>query len=348
MEAQITQPCYIPLSQRYAHVWKDTERKFNAKQIEKASPKPPFISECEYQVESSNIGDLLHPPPSPALSFEQLFEGFGHGTTNDKLGVSPTNFTRFEQLPAELRLEIWRMACGQGRNIKYEMRPFGTQGECVCNSVSNTPEPGVLSACKESREEALKHYSLCLGTKADRTTLRLEAQRRIWFNSKVDTMCVGLDFSLYCIGARSGDFFTTCATMSMSSLAFNIYQRYSWGEPVWEVDWNDIFRAIDAYGARSSELQEIILYYDMDIEPEYQWAGSEFVELDWSAMDPYCEKMNHLQTVQRELLRDSPGLEPDWRAVTRERMLEIWGNIQSKVILMDVKVNNDRQPRQMD
>ncbi|QSZ37518.1 hypothetical protein DSL72_008616 [Monilinia vaccinii-corymbosi] len=333
MEAQLTRPHYTSQSQS----WRDIASKLYAQNPNEVPLKPLFIAECDYQVESDKISSLS--PRSAALSFERLSKDYGRGTRNSRLDVAPTTFTCFKSLPAELRLLIWGMACGQQRNVNIGFRSIADD---LFTYASNTPAPGVLYTCRESRDEGLKYYKLCFGTSFNSAKLSIAAQPRILCNFKADTICLDLNFKLGWIGQHYEDFFMKAATTDMSSLAFNIdhFIGYNPTRRDFEVDWSSIFRIVDAYGGRSSVLREIILYHDMEEKPKSQPVGSEFVELDWSAMDPDCQKMQQLQTVQRDLLRDFPKwwqASPSLREVSSPRRL--WADIQSKVKLMDLKVN---------
>lgn len=140
------------------------------------------------QIASCGLDGPSHPPPSPALSFEQLSQKNGHGIKNDKSGTTPTTFTCFGALPAELRLLIWSKACEQQRNVQIDFKLDGKgAGPKPIVYVCNTPDSDVLYACKESREEVLKNYSLLFGT----AIAKGPAPPRIWYNSKVDIILPG-------------------------------------------------------------------------------------------------------------------------------------------------------------
>ncbi|KAF7863988.1 hypothetical protein EAF04_006953 [Stromatinia cepivora] len=315
--------------------------------IEHAQLGPVFVAEWDYQIESCSLGSLSHPPPSPALSFEQLSKDSDHGTRNNKLGIAPTTFTCFGKLPTELRILIWGMACEQQRNISIELHPSYKPGDLppyqrrdgyIC--ASNTPHPNVFYASKESRKEALKYYSLFFGEKLTNPRFSIGTQPRIWCNFKADTLCLK---SFSWNDRVYEDFFMKIpAKDMMSSLAFNIQPlincNSSRSVPE-EVDWYNIFRIVDAYGVRGLELREIILYYDVEEDSTHQPVVSEFVELDWNAMDSSSQKMKDLQSVQRDLLREFPS----WSAhgeLLADSPTTFWREIQSKFKLMDLKVNS--------
>lgn len=127
----------------------------------------------------------------------------------------------------------------------------------------------------------------------------------------------------------------------VSSLAFNIEPliNFNFGRSFREeVDLYNIFRVVNAYGARGIELREIFLYYDVEEDPIHQPVVSEFVELDWNAMDSNSRKMKDLQRVQKDLLRDFPSW-PVHSELWAESRMTFLRETQSKFKLMDLKVN---------
>ncbi|KAI1776245.1 hypothetical protein F4818DRAFT_375013 [Hypoxylon cercidicola] len=85
---------------------------------------------------------------------------------------SPTEFTLFPLLPAELRIDIWN-ASFEPRVVELHKTPDAN----VVNSISrfgpspwlsNCSNPAALSACSEARELALKHFAVPLAVFAPR------------------------------------------------------------------------------------------------------------------------------------------------------------------------------------
>ena len=97
-------------------------------------------------------------------------------------------FDKFPKLPAELRLMIWREALPGPRlvNVIFEFKDnytrFGTR-PLYCKSC--TPHPAMLHVCRESREEALKKYSLCFAM--------FSGQGKIYFDMNVDNFLITCD-----------------------------------------------------------------------------------------------------------------------------------------------------------
>ncbi|KAI1497705.1 hypothetical protein F5X99DRAFT_357576 [Biscogniauxia marginata] len=89
------------------------------------------------------------------------------------MSSQPSSFTLFSFLPAELRLQIWRLSCHQ-RVVEV----FYDHENDKCTTTA-TP-PAVLHACHESRSEALRIYKLSFGTNSH--------EPRIYFCHESDTL----------------------------------------------------------------------------------------------------------------------------------------------------------------
>jgi hypothetical protein len=84
-------------------------------------------------------------------------------------------FTLFTQLPAELRLQIWRMSCHR-RVVEISYHP---ENDLVTTTAS---VPAVLHACHEARSEALRVYKMSFGTTSQ--------EPRIYFSREMDTLYI--------------------------------------------------------------------------------------------------------------------------------------------------------------
>ncbi|TLS27171.1 hypothetical protein PpBr36_04595 [Pyricularia pennisetigena] len=85
------------------------------------------------------------------------------------------SFSLFTALPTELRLEIWRLTF-QPRAVEVRYQPETDE----CRTI--THPPAVLQVCRESREEALRFYHKCFGTKTQ--------EPLIYFNSSIDILYI--------------------------------------------------------------------------------------------------------------------------------------------------------------
>ncbi|ELQ41758.1 hypothetical protein OOU_Y34scaffold00255g56 [Pyricularia oryzae Y34] len=81
----------------------------------------------------------------------------------------------YYSLPAELRLEVWRLSF-QPRAVEVRYQPETDE----CRTI--THPPAVLQVCRESREEALRFYHKCFGTKSQ--------EPLIYFNSSIDILYI--------------------------------------------------------------------------------------------------------------------------------------------------------------
>lgn len=89
-------------------------------------------------------------------------------------------FELFADLPAELRLQIWRYTFPAARNVNIKMAiKENGFGGWVSTNASQTP-PIALRICQESRQEALRHYVLSFGT--------ADSSPTIYFNFDIDTL----------------------------------------------------------------------------------------------------------------------------------------------------------------
>ncbi|PVH83460.1 hypothetical protein DL98DRAFT_412676 [Cadophora sp. DSE1049] len=82
-------------------------------------------------------------------------------------------FTVFPNLPSELRIKIWQQAC-------YPRTVTLTYTSSTSSFTSSTPPPTLLSVTHESRDEALRIYTLSFGTTSQ--------SPRTYFNPLLDTL----------------------------------------------------------------------------------------------------------------------------------------------------------------
>jgi hypothetical protein len=103
--------------------------------------------------------------------------------------TAPTlDFPLFPKLPAELRLMIWREARPGPRLVDVKFRfedKYSRFGSTPTHCTSRTPPPAMLGVCRESREEALKKYSLCFAMDSGRA--------KIYFDLEVDNLFITCD-----------------------------------------------------------------------------------------------------------------------------------------------------------
>lgn len=82
-------------------------------------------------------------------------------------------FTIFSNLPSELRIKIWQQACSP-RTVTL------TYNTSSSSFSSTTPPPTLLSVSHETREEALRIYTLSFGTPTEAP--------KVYFNPLLDTL----------------------------------------------------------------------------------------------------------------------------------------------------------------
>jgi hypothetical protein len=77
------------------------------------------------------------------------------------MSILNQDFTIFGQLSVELRLEIWKRAIPETRTIRIKTISVDIQGTLFHKSVAfRAATPALLHTNQESREEALKFYTL--------------------------------------------------------------------------------------------------------------------------------------------------------------------------------------------
>ncbi|KAI0100731.1 hypothetical protein GGR51DRAFT_342965 [Nemania sp. FL0031] len=105
-------------------------------------------------------------------------------------------FTRFKDLPPELRIKIWQFAMPEARTVvikspRTQVKDLPTSLDAALPQIlesepswqSTTQIPALLHVNSEARYEALKHYSLSLGIG--------KAQPRVYIDFSRDTLFLG-------------------------------------------------------------------------------------------------------------------------------------------------------------
>ena len=110
-------------------------------------------------------------PPSNGAPTSGIPSSNNAASNNTVLGLS--------KLPRELRNKIWDLTLPQQRvvNIRYNAN------KNACTTPAHSPIS--LHICQESRERALKRYTLSFGTK--------EGEARIYFNFEDDVLYMDMD-----------------------------------------------------------------------------------------------------------------------------------------------------------
>jgi hypothetical protein len=102
----------------------------------------------------------------------------------------PTTFTKFPELPLELRLKIWSFAVPGPRNVKIDYKVLTTYKEMkdphFTPYTSHEPPPPIFQVCRESRAEArqIGRHKLRFGSK-------FHHEANIYFDFFQDTLVLG-------------------------------------------------------------------------------------------------------------------------------------------------------------
>lgn len=121
-----------------------------------------------FEPEADNINFRTQLAPQSGIAASALVMTF---TTMTRTPISPINtglpsFTSFKKLPLELRLMVWGFALPGPRVIHLKLAANKVHGFAIASEIAAsrikavTTIPGVLHAVHESREAALKYYSV--------------------------------------------------------------------------------------------------------------------------------------------------------------------------------------------
>lgn len=146
----------------------------------------------------TNIGRQIQ--GGRARSSHERQEASGPSTENS---AKTTSFTLFPQLPLEIRMRIWELACFFPRNVdiwvthlpeSYIREPPEnyTRGgpPTPFRYLSRSPVPAILHVCNESRTIGLNFYKLEFGSGTfELQYFTLSVKPTIYVNLSVDRIC---------------------------------------------------------------------------------------------------------------------------------------------------------------
>ncbi|KAF4634754.1 hypothetical protein G7Y89_g3340 [Cudoniella acicularis] len=210
-----------------------------------------------------------------------------HNSTNDL-----KTFTKFRELPPELRLIIWEFAMPAARLIQAIGIGKGRTAVCFLTRDNNLAPPAILHACYESREFALKTY----------TPITLDPWKRtqpIFFAKKRDTLYFETPRSFYTFMRKCLE---NCRDFTLDGIHHIGFSGYSPGP---------IKLALEFMGG----LESIFLKDFSSIAPEkirerwiakslVQWAG-----IQWDSMGRDAKKMPKISFVNEKEV-DEMGVQP--------------------------------------
>ncbi|KAH6672953.1 hypothetical protein B0J14DRAFT_667686 [Halenospora varia] len=104
----------------------------------------------------------------------------------------PKSFRRFDELPPELRIMIWKLAAEEPRLIRatqsLRSRLYLPHPQSLYHLQTTTPTPAILYASSESRHEALKHYTLVNTNLRCRPYFAVPFFGKVYVNFNIDTV----------------------------------------------------------------------------------------------------------------------------------------------------------------
>ncbi|KAL7625351.1 hypothetical protein AAE478_004567 [Parahypoxylon ruwenzoriense] len=211
----------------------------------------------------------------------------------------PTTFTKFNELPPELRIKIWQHAMPEARTVVVKS-PYAKQGQTPRSLeaalsehqdqeetwYSTTQIPALLHVNAEARHEALRHYRLSFGVGS--------AQPQIYVDFDRDTIFFG-----------NSELKVECSPLWASTRDLDRVQRLA---VVPEGAWRVLrFKKVDL-----NSLQKMIFVHDtenLELGPLPQLEEDEPQEIDPELLENHAQRVEELQ-LQEEPQQDSGALDP--------------------------------------
>ncbi|KAI0118568.1 hypothetical protein F4776DRAFT_259888 [Hypoxylon sp. NC0597] len=214
----------------------------------------------------------------------------------------PTTFTKFNELPPELRIKIWQHAIPEPRTVVVKS-PHTKQKQTIRSLeeaifepqnqeetwYSTTQIPALLHVNAEARYEALKHYKLSLGVGG--------AQPRIYVDFSRDTIFFG-----------NSELKPECSPLWASTQDLDRVQRLA---VVPEGAWRVLrWKKVDL-----NSLEKMIFVHDtenLDLGPLPQLIEDESQEIEAEVLEEQVERLR-LEEVQLQLqqeLQENGTLDP--------------------------------------
>lgn len=206
----------------------------------------------------------------------------------------PTTFTKFNELPPELRIKIWQHAMPDSRTVAVKS-PYARQKntprsleEAMYEAhdqedtwYSTTQIPALLHVNAEARHEALKHYTLSLGVGS--------AQPRVYVDFNRDTIFFG-----------NSELKPECSPLWASTRDLNQVQRLA---VVPEGAWRVLrWKKVDL-----NSLEKMIFVHDtekFELGPLPQLVEDEPQEIEIDLLEAQAQHLEELQ-LQQELQEDT-------------------------------------------
>ncbi|KAH6668028.1 hypothetical protein B0J14DRAFT_642320 [Halenospora varia] len=143
-----------------------------------AEADPSFFAEMEILRERVKAN-----ASNPLLTSGNMAPGISFAPTNPRIQnpMEDFLFTKFSEVPLELRIKIWDIAAFQQRHIKCQVKNFKENPKSIM--VSPTPVPSMMHVCHESRDVGNKYYQ-----KLSTTRTTISKMKITYINYEVDTL----------------------------------------------------------------------------------------------------------------------------------------------------------------
>ncbi|OBT66888.1 hypothetical protein VE03_04206 [Pseudogymnoascus sp. 23342-1-I1] len=199
-------------------------------------------------------------------------------------------FARFPLLPAEIRLKIWEFCLALDYSpIVYQIFRNERSTKPTARYVNQTQRPPLIDTCHESRVEALKYFSLCLGT--------VTSPPETYINYETS--------AVYLCTRRSGYFIPMMQSLLPVDLA-NI-QRLTLKLRDWLINDDCVFR--DAIWKFTNLKQLLMLISSREEDEEFRTPVAEHVLM--SVLAWQADELNPGFRMPQIMIMVLPGLEID-------------------------------------
>ncbi|KAH8646079.1 hypothetical protein BGZ60DRAFT_554822 [Tricladium varicosporioides] len=106
--------------------------------------------------------------------------------------MAPKSFRNFNKLPPELRIMIWKLATKEPRLIRatqlLRSRLYLPHPQSLYHLQTTYPTPAILHVSSESRQEALKHYTLVNANLRCHPYFAVPFFAKVYINFTIDTV----------------------------------------------------------------------------------------------------------------------------------------------------------------
>ncbi|CAD6442400.1 4309731f-f8b6-489f-b173-f4663c51de3e-CDS [Sclerotinia trifoliorum] len=213
---------------------------------------------------------------------------------DDSHGVK--RFTKFPQLPAELRSQVWLFASFHRRRIPVAVKDLHRlEGPHIMQDKEHqlfrfrcdTPIPALFSVCKEARREAKKHFQKVMVAKHTFSFFSMTLIPRFYTNPVCDRICPIGDYDL----PKQQALLASIKSSGIKSIALDESQWCDMLSPSWRTS-SGLGLWVEGTTDVSNSIQSIWLYFSASTytshkpSPKSSVKGTPFIP-DWDQINHY-------------------------------------------------------------